>query len=210
MTLADSWVGGESFVVRRVDSAVDYAQESGGAGASTSVQPPPTLRKSSAMSYQARQFPPMPEIGKPESFYAKLVHTADQQADVHMHEAAKVGQYITLALVPGLAWDDKLMFFRHSLKRHCAPPPYPDDDVWLFYQQLADLVRQYCGQEALRLASLEDDLYAARLSMGQERDKIEDDAEAFFGRIMGSGDQCPDWFNETDWAQLKLIHDQWI
>jgi hypothetical protein len=152
----------------------------------------------------------MPEIGRPESYYAKLVHEADKQGDVHAHEAAKVGQYITLALDPNLSWEQKLKYFRHALKRHCQPPPYPDDDVWMFYHQLADLVRQYCGYEALRLASTEDDLYAARLSMGQSREKIEDEAEQFFLKLMGSGDHCPEWFNETDWAQLKLIRDQWI
>lgn len=163
------------------------------------------------MAYnQTRQLPPMPEIGRPESYYAKLVHEADKQGDVHAHEAAKVGQYITLALDPNLSWEQKLKYFRHALKRHCQPPPYPDDDVWMFYHQLADLVRQYCGYEALRLASAEDDLYAARLSMGQSREKIEDEAEQFFLKLMGSGDHCPEWFNETDWAQLKLIRDQWI
>lgn len=157
-----------------------------------------------------RQLPQMPEIGRPESYYAKLVHTADRQGDTHAHEAAKVGQYVTLALDPSLAWEEKLKYFQHALKRHCVPPPYPDDDVWMFYQQLAELVRAYCGQEALRLESLEDDLYAARLSMGQSRDKIEDDAETFFGRLLGTGDTSPEWFNETDWHQLKLIRDQWI
>lgn len=162
------------------------------------------------MGHQTRQLPPMPEIGRPENFYAKLVKFADQQADVHLHESAKVGQYITLALDPSLSWEDKLKYFRHAMKRHCVPPPYPDDDVWMFYQNLAELVRQYAGQEALRMASTEDDLYAARLNMGQSREKIEDDAEAFFHQLMGRGDQCPEWFNETDWAQLKLIRDQWI
>ncbi|HEY7087899.1 MAG TPA: hypothetical protein VH518_07395 [Tepidisphaeraceae bacterium] len=157
-----------------------------------------------------RQLPQMPEIGRPETFYAKLVHHADQQGDVHLHESAKVGQYITLALDPGLQWEEKLKYFRHALKRHCVPPPYPDDDVWMFYQSLAELVRQYAGVEALRIASTEDDLYAARLSMGQQRDKIEDDAETFFSRLVGRGDQCPEWFNETDWAQLKMLRDQWI
>ena len=75
---------------------------------------------------------------------------------------------------------------------------------------MASLVRQCAGAEALRLASAEDDLYAARLSMGQEREQIEDEAEAFFGKLMGSGDQCPEWLNETDYLQLKLIRDQWI
>ena len=78
----------------------------------------------------------------------------------------------------------------------------------MFYRNLADLVRQYAGQEALRLASIEDDLYAARINMGQTRENIENDAERFFSRIVPR--ECPDWFNEEDFGQLKLIRDQWI
>jgi hypothetical protein len=159
---------------------------------------------------QSRQLPPMPEIGRPEAYYAKLVHQADKAADVHAHEAYKVGQYVTLALDPHLQWDEKLRYFKHAMKRHCVPPPYPDDDVWMFYRNLADLVRTYAGHEALRLASAEDDLYAARVSMGQSREVIEDEAEAFFGKLLGATDTCPEWFSESDWAQLKLIRDQWI
>ena len=46
----------------------------------------------------------MPPIGRPESFYSKLAHEADKMGDMHAHEAAKVGQYITLALDPALSW----------------------------------------------------------------------------------------------------------
>ena len=70
-------------------------------------------------------------------------------------------------------------------------------------------MRQHAGQVALRLASSEDDLYAARLAMGQVREKIEDDAETFFSRLI-PGDGCPDWFNEADYETLKLIRNQWI
>jgi hypothetical protein len=152
----------------------------------------------------------MPEIGHPESWYAKRVHQADKAGQTHAHEAYKVGQYITLALDPHLVWEEKLKYFQHALKRHCNPPPFPDDDVWMFYRQLADLVRVYAGQEALRIASAEDDLYAARLSMGQDREKIEDEAEQFFSRLIPSGDECPHWFNEDDWQQLHMVRDQWI
>jgi hypothetical protein len=154
--------------------------------------------------------PSLPEIGHPESYYAKLAHSADKVGDVHAHEAAKVGQYITLAMNPALSWEEKLKYFRHALRRHCQPPQFPDENAWLFYRQLAELVRQYAGTEALRIASQEDDLYAARLSLSQTREQIEDEAESFFAKIMGSGDERADWFNETDWAQLKLIRDQWI
>jgi hypothetical protein len=162
------------------------------------------------MTQPPRKLPELPEIGHPEAYYAKRVHRADKEGDHHAHESWKVGQYITLALDAGLTWDDKLKYFQHALKRHCVPPPYPDDDVWIFYQKLADLVRQHCGSEALRLASMEDDLYAARLSMGQGREKIEEDAEVFFAKMLGTGDKCPDHYNESDWLQLKLIRDQWI
>jgi hypothetical protein len=157
-----------------------------------------------------RVFPPMPEIGKPETYYAKMVHRADRDGDVFSHEANKVGQYITLAMDPRLAWEQKLRYLQHALKRHCNPPPFPDDDVWMFYKQLADLVRQYAGQEALRIACQEDDLYAARLAMGQTREKIADDAEEFFSRIIPPDDHCPEWYNEEDFRQIKMIRDQWV
>src|ERR1051325_8737557 len=158
---------------------------------------------------QARQLPPLPQIGHPESYYAKQVHVADRVGDRHAHEANKVGQYVTLGLDPHLKWEEKLKYFRHALKRHCVPPPLPDDDVWMFYRSLADMVRQYAGQEALRLASREDDSYAARLASGEPREAIEEEAEAFFLDLLGRGEVVPDHFHEEDWQQLKLIRDQW-
>jgi hypothetical protein len=162
-----------------------------------------------------RTVPPMPEIGCPESYYARLAHHADQAGDIHAHEAAKVGQYITLALDESLTWEQKRKYFRHVLKRHCQPQQLGDDEVDAYYRQLSNLVRRCAGQEALRIASREDDLYAARLAMGQDRQILEDEAEEFFGRLMNNadeseGDNCPEWFNDDDWVQLKLIRDQWI
>src|SRR5574340_698393 len=98
-----------------------------------------------AMMTQTRNLPPLPVIGRPESYYAKLAHEAERTADVHAREAAKVGQYLTLALDPALAWEEKIKYFVHALRRHCQPPPFPDDEVWTFYRQLADLVRQHAG-----------------------------------------------------------------
>ncbi len=154
----------------------------------------------------------MPEIGKPESYYAKMVHHFERHGDAHSREAYKVGQYVTLAMDPNLSWDEKLKYFRHAFKRHCQPPPFPDEDVWMFYHALSHMVRTHAGAEALRLASTEDDLYAARLAMGQDREKIEDEAEDFFRGLLGSitAVHCPEWFNEADWKQLLLIRDQWI
>ena len=157
-----------------------------------------------------RVFPPMPEVGKPETYYAKMVHRADRDGDTYSHETYKVGQYITLALDVRLSWEQKLRYIQHALKRHCNPPPFPDDDVWMFYKQLADLVRQYAGQEALRIACQEDDLYATRLAMGQTREKIADDAEEFFNRLIPAEEHCPEWFNEEDYRQIRMIRDQWV
>lgn len=162
------------------------------------------------MIAQQREVRPIPPIGRSESFYAKLAHDADKAGDIHGHEAAKVGQYITLSLDPALGWDEKLKYIKHAIKRHCQPQQSPDEVAYLFYHQLADLVRQHAGAEALRMASQEDDMYAARLSMGQTREDIENEAEEFFGKIVGSGDERPIWFTEADWGQLKLIRDQWI
>lgn len=156
-----------------------------------------------------RVFPTMPEIGHPETYYAKMVHRADKTGDSFAHEAYKVGQYVTLAMAPNLTWEQKLKYLSHAIKRHCMPPPFPDDPVWMFYRQLADLVRQYAGQEALRIASTEDDLYAARLAMGQTREKIAEDAEMFFQRLIPF-DHTPEWFNEEDYRQLRMIRDQWV
>jgi hypothetical protein len=155
--------------------------------------------------------PHLPEIGHPESYYARLVHHADRDNSPHAREAAKVGQYITLGIDPYLSWDQKLRYFRHALRRHCQPPKITSDPVWMFYQTLADLVRQYCGQEALRLASAEDDRYAASLQLGgATREEIGQDAETFFGDLTGFGDSCPEHFHEEDWALLKIFLNQCV
>ena len=158
------------------------------------------------------QLPTLPEIGHPESYYARLAHQAEQDHAVHSREAAKVGQYITLGIDPYLSWDQKLRYFQHAIKRHCQPAKTSSDPVWMFYNSLADLVRTYCGQEALRLASQEDDRYAAAIQLGggSTRDEIMLDAQRFFGELVGFGEERPDHFNEMDWMQLKIIRNQWI
>ncbi len=159
---------------------------------------------------QAKQMPPLPYIGHPESYYARHVHKADKAGDIHTHEAYKVAQYITLGMDPHLRWQEKLRYFTHAIKRHCVPTALPNDDIWLFYRSLADMARTYAGQEALRIASKEDDLYAHRLSAGTPIEAIQEDAEAFFHNLLGNTIDCPDHFHDDDWAQLKLIRDQWI
>ena len=159
---------------------------------------------------ETRQLPPLPEIGHPEAYYARKVRDADRSGNLHAHEAAKVGQYVTLATNPHLEWEQKLRYFQHALRRHCIAPPLSAEPVWLFYAQLADLVRRYCGQEALRLACREDDRWAELTSRGGTPARIEDEAEVFFSRIMGNQSERPTHFNDEDWSQLKLLRNQWI
>ena len=154
----------------------------------------------------------MPEIGYPEAHYARRVRQAELAGDDHAREAYKVGQYVTLAMDPHADWEKKLRYFRHALRRHTNAPPLPTDEVWLFYQNLKDLVRRYAGQEALRLALKEDEAYATRLGLGQSRQRIEQEAEEFFAKLLGSHSQdaCPEHFTQEDWDQLRLIRNQWI
>ena len=156
------------------------------------------------------QFPPMPPVGRSERFYDRLLRDADAANDPLARCAGKVGQYISLALADRRDWEHKRKCFDHVLRRHCKPPRYADVATWRFFQNLAEVVKEHAGAEALRLASAEDDSYAIGLGVGRTRDDIAADAEAFFGAILCCGDECPKWFTEQDWWQLKLLRDQWV
>ena len=156
------------------------------------------------------KLPSLPEIGYPEAYYSRRVKQADLLHDTHTREAYKVGQYVTLALAPTLDWDQKLRYFRHALRRHCCPPPLPSDDVWLFYQNLAELVRAHAGVEALKLAVREDEIYVRRLEMGSTRERIRPEAMQFFRKLLGDHEHCPEQFTQEDWDQLKMIRNQWV
>lgn len=157
-----------------------------------------------------QKLPPLPEVGYPEGFYAKRVRQAELAGDIHAREAYKVGQYVTLGSDPNLDWESKLRYFKHALRRHCNPPPLPNDQIWLLYQNLADLVRRYAGREALLLASAEDDRYAMREAAGVRREVIAQQAEEFFRRLMETHASCPPHFNVEDWDQLVLLRAQWV
>src|SRR5438552_11490077 len=93
------------------------------------------------MMTQPRSFPAMPTIGRPESYYAKIAQEAENAGDQYAHEAAKVGQYVTLALDESLSWDEKVKYFKHALRRHCRPPEMTtDEDVVRFFSNLAAFV----------------------------------------------------------------------
>src|ERR1051325_388484 len=80
-----------------------------------------------------RSFSSMPNIGRPESYYAKIAQEAEIAGDQYAHEAAKVGQYVTLALDESLVWEEKVKYFKHALRRHCRPPEMSTDpDVTKF------------------------------------------------------------------------------
>jgi hypothetical protein len=162
------------------------------------------------MAFSMSHLPPMPEIGHPESYYARLAKAAERAGDIHAHEASKCGQYITLALDPNIDWDTKRRYFRHAIRRHCAPPAVSSEMVEMYYQRLVDLVMHHAGAEALRLASAEDDKYACRLAEGEPRRRIMEDAMEFFANLMGVDDSCPSHFKEEDWLQLRIIRNQWI
>ena len=162
------------------------------------------------MSFSMSHLPPMPEIGHPESYYARAAKDAERAGDIHSHEAAKVGQYITLALDPNINWETKRRYFRHAMRRHCAPPSVSSELVEMYYQRLVDLVMHHAGAEALRVASAEDDKYATRLAEGEPRRQIMEEAMEFFANLMGVDDTCPSHFKEEDWLQLRIIRNQWI
>jgi hypothetical protein len=162
------------------------------------------------MQHQQHHFPPLPEIGLPESHYAKLAQQADRIGNMFAREAAKVGQYVTLALSPTLDWPSKQRYFDHAIRRHCIAPPLPNEAVWMFFQRLADLVRQFAGREALRLASLEDEHYAFLTKSGVPMNQTSMKAEVFFNTLLGLDGLRPTIFTEEDWRQLKMLRTHWV
>ena len=150
-------------------------------------------------AYSEVVIPDLSEIGHPEHYYAKGYCSPYKRRNLRERTFKDSAKYIALALNPNLSWDNKLKYFKHAIKRRCVPPPYPDDAVFNFYRKLADSACRFTGQEALKLTSQEDDLYAAHLSMGRGHEGIEDDAEDFSTKLMPEGDRCPEWFNESDW-----------
>jgi hypothetical protein len=151
----------------------------------------------------------MPVIGRSDEFYTSLIKQSEAEGSRLAVSSAKVGQYLSLALRAETPWETKTKYFSHVLRQHCRARDSHDEDGIPFFQELAGLVRAHAGQEALRLASTEDDLYATRLGLGADRNEIESEAETFFSNLLGAGDR-PDWFNEEDWLQLRMLRDQWI
>ena len=155
--------------------------------------------------------PKMPKIGLPEKVYLQAAKEAESRGDDLTVEAAKVGQYVSLALRNlDAPWATKLKYFRHALKRHARPPEHADAVTKEWFGKLAHHARAYAGAEALRLAAEQDDCFDARRSMGQSEDDIADDAESFFDAVCPHCDSCPPIYNPEDWEQLKALRDRWV
>lgn len=161
------------------------------------------------MGTPLRQLPKMPPIGEPEHFYSQRAKRAAIEDDRICVDLWKVGQYCTLALNPKARWDEKLAYYCHALERHCQPPTYPDDEVWIFYRELTGLVQSCAGREALRMANLMDEWFSRRLRKGEPRETVENDAECFFMNMLPPGER-PVWFSEADYFALMMVRDRWI
>ncbi|MEM6313169.1 MAG: hypothetical protein AAF743_03735 [Planctomycetota bacterium] len=166
------------------------------------------LDQPSADDLTVHPIPPLPPIGESEKYYADGIKRAERDDDRYARVAYKVGQYVTLSLDPKADWPAKQKYYSHCMRRHCTPPAYAQGDLRKFFHDLSDIVRTHAGQEAIKICCEQDDLFAARLGMGQTNDDLVDDAEAFFDQIVPT--KKPAWFNDDDWRQLCMIRDQWV
>lgn len=158
----------------------------------------------------AHRFHPLPVIGHPQSYYDKHVRLAEQAGDVHARAGHKAGGHITAALDAKLSWDEKLRLFCHALSHHCVAPPDADEVIRAYYQKLADLVRRYVGQEALKLIRHEHEKYLHRLKRGDSPEAVADEADLFFPRFIGHSHDCPHWFTAETWTQIQTFESRWI
>lgn len=198
-------LSGESLAAH--ERVVDAGQES----LTGEVFEPKPQKQTDRYTRARGPLPPMPRIGLPEETYLQVAHKAERNGDDLLFEAAKVGQYVSLAMRKRDApWAAKLKYFRHALKRHCQPPEHADAMTKDWFKKLASFVKAHIGAEALRLAGEADDRFEARQSMGQSSDDIADDAERFFESICPMCDECPPIYNQEDWLQLKIFRDRWV
>jgi hypothetical protein len=154
-------------------------------------------------------FPPMPEIGHTEIYYANLAHRAQKAYDTTARDCHKVGHYVTLGCRRLLDWPAKLRYFRHALDHHCIPPPYGKDDIQSYYRELTYLVRDHCGREALRLIRLSNDDFSRRILEGETSESVRNAADELFRQFIPS-EECPDWFCPEDFAGMKMMRGKWL
>ena len=159
------------------------------------------------MSTQSK-LPPLPEVGRDERFYIERIRIAERYRDRYALDAAKVGKYVTRALNYAQTWDEKQKCFAHAISHHCQAPIGSSGPVVAFYAQLAQVVRQHAGQEALRAASHMDDVWAAREAHGEPHAAIAKDAYAFFEHLAPHHHR-PGWMNAEDYEELRILRKQW-
>jgi hypothetical protein len=116
--------------------------------------------------------------------------------------------YITRAVNYLTTWDEKFRCFEHALKHHCHAPPGASAPTLEFYSQLAQMVREHAGSEALRIASKMDDRCAARIAGGESRAVVVAEARTFFKELIPTSHR-PEWMNMADYEQLKILRSQW-
>ena len=159
--------------------------------------------------HTARHFPPIPKLGEEEKIYGKRAHAAEKAGDVYGASANKVAQYLTLGLDPALDWSGKLRYLEHALKKHAAPKPPIDDEVFAFYRSLAELVKQHAGAEALKLVRQQDAQLQTRKDARKEPIfKLRSEAASFFRQFLPAGER-PDWFNDAAYAELIALWNKW-
>ena len=156
------------------------------------------------------ELPSLPEIGLPETFYAKQVAHADKMGNHHAARIIQGGPIRYVSAAPRLRWEQKRRYFRHAIKAHCVGPAMAPNPVLKFYARLGAFVRGHAGAEAIRLASREDDAWAAQLTRGVPRDQIRADAAKFFRDLLGEHDTIPEYLNREDWDQLRILRRQWL
>jgi hypothetical protein len=176
----------------------------------TPPHPQPVANKGYVLHKPAGNFHPLPVIGHAEAFYLKHIEQAEAAGDKHAKAGHKVGQYVTAALNPKMALEDKMKRFFHCLDKYCVAPPTADESLRNFYQKLGDLVRRHAGQEALAAARKRHEEFTRRAKANEDRGAIEDDAEKFFFDLLGHGHGCPNWCSHEAYNVIITWRDQWV
>ena len=154
-------------------------------------------------------FHPLPVIGHPPAFYDRHIKQAEASGDVHARASHKVGQYVTEGLDPNVPWEHKMKCFRHAMKHHCVAPEGADEHLQAFYKKLGDLVRRHAGQEALHAAQRFSAEATRRVSAGESRAQVEDEADDFFIGLLGH-ERTPEWCSKEIAEQIGRIRQQWV
>ena len=180
-------------------------------GSASTVSAPYRPQQAEDMRPDWAELPPLPEVGRPESYYAQQVKQAEQQRNIHAREAYKVAVRRDAGNGPAAGLGKELRYFKHALRSHCVAPAGAR-------RQALDVLRAArrhgeaeCGRRGpIRLASLEDDYYMGQVNAGVPRPQIMAQAEIFFRKILGERDEKPEYLNQEDYEQLRILRNQWI